>query len=154
MTKRILNINEYPEWIQSKDVKNFLNCSIQKIINLRDSGTIEYKTVRFNHTNDPKAKNYMRYLYSKKSLKNYLVSNGYRLNFEFFEVNQKKLFYSKKEIEEKLDMTTVQVNYRIKKGVIPAVRFGNVIRIPIHEFNTYVLLLDTFEFKQLKFNFS
>lgn len=137
--KYTIDINSFPEYLSTKQVKIITGFSNYKIIKLRNDNSIKF--VNFVDENYPiNSKGRTQFLYYKESLMEYLKNNNITIN-DNTKIKISKQFYSPKEVQEYLES-----QYNIKKSLstiyrrilitkeIPAIRFGYMLKIPILEF--------------------
>lgn len=142
LVKKIININDYPEYISTNLVKEAIDITNYELQKLRQKNLIKYKIIE-NAKYPVGSSGRNQYLYDKNSIIEYYKNNNIKLTpICKTNYNISKQFYTIKEIQEYLlnkynTEVSISTIYRriAQSNEIPAIKLATMIRIPILEFN-------------------
>lgn len=135
---RKANIEELPNELKTKDILSFTNMTYQKLKTLREKDIIKYR-IEENKNYSINAKGRFQYIYDKESVIKYLIKKNFNTSKE--QIIYSKQFYSTTETIEILQKNNINISlktlyrYIYNYNLIPAVKIGGKIYVPIIEFH-------------------
>lgn len=135
------SLEDYPDYLQTSEIKELTGFSTYKLKRLREQNEIEYKVIE-DKRYSPNAPGRMQYRYSKQSLQEYAKKHNIMLTPYKKDIPKyTKQFYTVKEVQDYIkrvynkEISNLTVYRRINNTKqIPAIRIGTMIKIPILEF--------------------
>lgn len=129
--------DDLPSILRTKDIIELTGFSKYKISYIRKKELIKYNVIEDNRYNK-NAKGRLQYLYDKESFLNYV--KDHKIKLKNVDTIFTKQFYSTKDTlhylfnYKKIKVSQRTLHRYIYKNLIPAIKIGETIRIPILEF--------------------
>lgn len=140
-TIKRMDFSKYPEKMYAKDVKKMTGWSSFKLKTARERGYIQYIDVS---DSIEKKHSQLNYIYIKSSILDYMSEKGEKKDKLEFDLTTPQFYKISKvsEILSKVLDKNVSIrrvyDYIHKQQIVPAVKVGGNIRIPILEFENYL----------------